>query len=314
MKNKKIRIAVLSGGPSAEYAVSLNTGRQVMKNLDKKKYGARRVVISKTGKWALSPVFIKKNFDAVFLAMHGEYGEDGTIQKILEKNKILFTGSGARASRLGMDKIRSGAVFRQAGLNVPRFIKARNIFPFEKGGLRGISFPIVVKPNDRGSSVGTGVARNPKELAVKIKKARKFSGDILIQEYIKGREFTCGVLEIGGRPRAFLPTEIIPKTSGFFDYFAKYTKGASQEITPPPNLLKIKIAELQKIALRAHQAIGCCGFSRTDMILGPDDKFYVLEINTIPGLTETSLFPKAAKASGISFKKLLDLIIRAARK
>lgn len=315
----KIRVAVVCGGPSAEYAVSVKTAGQVIKNLDRGKYAPRFVKIGKTGKWPavhslksgerpVSLKFLKKNFNIVFIAMHGEYGEDGTLQKKLEAAGIKYTGSGPAASRLGMDKVRSAAVFRRAGLIVPRHIL------WKRGARIAFNFPVIVKPADRGSSVGTGVARNQKELAEKIKKAWKFSRDILVQEYVRGREFTCGVLEINGRPRALLPTEIIPKTSGFFDYSAKYTKGASQEITPPPNLPKTKILELQKIALRAHKAIGCRGFSRTDMIFGPDDKFYVLEINTIPGLTETSLFPKAAKAGGINFKKLLDLIIRAVLK
>lgn len=309
---KKIRVAVLCGGPSAEYGVSLKTAAQVMKNLDKRKFSARFLKIGKDGKWPMAPRNLRKNFDVVFIAMHGEYGEDGRVQKILERVKIPYTGSGPVASRLGLDKARSAAVFQRAGLLVPRFVRNKMRHDF--------FYPVVVKPNDRGSSVGITIVKSPKNLASAVAKARKFSRDILIQEYIHGREFTCGVLEVGGRPQPFLPTEIIPRASIFFDYKAKYAKGGSQEITPP-HLPKNKIAEIKKIALAAHRAIGARGFSRTDVILSSQifpparggvrggGRFYVLEINTIPGMTEASLLPKAARASGISFKKLLTLII-----
>lgn len=327
---KKIRVAVLSGGPSAEHGVSLKTAAQVMKNLDKRKFSARLLKISKTGKWPVAPQNFRKNFDIVFIAMHGEYGEDGRVQKILEHAGVPYTGSGPAGSRLGLDKARSAAVFRRAGLLVPRFVRNKTRHNF--------FYPVVIKPNDRGSSVGITIVKSPKKLASAVAKARKFSRDILIQEYIKGREFTCGVLEVSGRPHAFLPTEIIPRASIFFDYKSKYAKGGSQEITPP-RLPKNKIAEIKKIALAAHRAVGARGFSRTDVILSSQtsplrkrnqispssllvrqgggwvgDKFYILEINTIPGMTEASLLPKAARASGISFKKLLDLIILAALK
>ncbi len=327
--NKKLRIAVLMGGPSAEHEVSLRTGRMILENLDKQKYFAKGIKISKKAEWPISPAEIKKGFDLVFIAMHGEYGEDGTVQKILDKYKIRYTGSGAKASALGMDKAKSSAVFKKAGLKAPDFslIHVGPKFNFKLE----IGYPAVVKPNDRGSSVGISIVESFSGLLPAIKKASEYSRDIMIQKYIKGREFTCGVLEFNGKPKPFLPTEIIPRSSRFFDYDAKYTSGASREITPP-RLPNSQIRKIQEIAVKAHKAIGARGFSRTDMIMesrSQSDRgssiesgqsnaqhrtsnIYVLEINTIPGMTETSLLPQAAKAGGISFPKLLDLIIESA--
>lgn len=302
---KKIRIAVLMGGPSAEHEISLKSGRMVLKFLDKNKYAARPIIISKNGRWPITLPKLKKSFDVAFIAMHGEYGEDGTIQSILEKYKIPYTGSPAKASRLGMDKIKSLILFKKAGLNIPPRTK---------------KMPLVVKPADRGSSVGTSIVKNIDDLPRAIKSAKKYSPKILIEKYIEGREITCGVIEKNGRLIALPSTEIIPKTNTFFDYHAKYTPGASLEITPAPNLMKKTIRGIQTAALKAHQAIGARGFSRTDMIIekskgkSQKSKIYVLEINTIPGLTKMSLLPQEAKTAGISFSTLLDIIIESALK
>jgi D-alanine-D-alanine ligase len=292
--NKKIRVAVLVGGPSSEYEISLQSGAQVLANLDTAKYRARSIRISKFGRWPISFKKIKKNFDVCFIAMHGEYGEDGTVQSALERCSIPFTGSGSAASRLGMDKIASAEIFKKAGLFVPP---------------KAVKFPMVVKPADRGSSAGVSIAGNKSELAEALKKALKYSGNILVQKRLLGREFTCGVIERRGKIIALPPTEIIPDAK-FFDYRAKYA-GASQEITPP-KLPKSQIKKIQNTALTAHKAIGASGLSRTDMILDKKDNLYVLEINTIPGMTQASLLPQQARAAGISFSQLLDIIIDAA--
>lgn len=299
--NKKLRIAVLMGGPSAEHEISLRTGRMIIDNLNREKYSVRGIKISKTAKWPVKPAAIKFFFDMVFIAMHGEYGEDGTVQRILTKAKIPYTGSRARASRLGMDKVKSLALFEKFGLKIPQTF----LWP-----ARVSDYPVVVKPNDRGSSVGISIVERFQDLPAAVDLALKYSPNVLAQEYIKGREFTCGVIEIGGKLKSFLPTEIIPLRSRFFDYKSKYQSGASKEITPP-DLSKDEIKVLQVMAVKAHRIIGARGFSRTDMILR-DGQFYVLEINTVPGLTETSLLPQAAKAEGISFPRLLDLIIETA--
>lgn len=302
---QKIRVGVLMGGPSAEHEISLKTGEQVLENIDRKKYEAEAVNIGKGGKWPISFADFKKRFDVAFIALHGEYGEDGTVQKLLEKEKIRFTGSDSKASKLGMDKTKSSSIFQKIGLTTPRFSVLRN------GNGFLFDFPAVVKPVDRGSSVGMSIVENIRDLAYAVELAQKYSLNVMIEEYIRGKELTCGILEINGKPKAMIPTEILPQKAKFFDFEAKYEPGASLELTPP-KLFKDQIQKIQEMAIAAHKAIGARGFSRTDMILRNDENIYVLEINTVPGMTETSLFPQGAKAAGIGFSKTLDYIIEAA--
>lgn len=301
MIGKKLKIVVLAGGPSSEHEVSLKTASNVVAKLDKKKYDVQQIIISKEGKWPISPE--KLLADVVFIAMHGVYGEDGTIQSILEKTGVPYTGSDVVASKLGMDKRKSSEVFASNGLLVP-----------ESFDVSRCKFPVVVKPADGGSSVGVAIVETPDLLEKAIHEAGKHSRDILIQEYIEGRELTCGVLDDGlGNAIALPPTEIIPVARKFFDYHSKYIVGASREVTPPDLPEKI-IKAIQETALKAHKSIGCSGMSRTDVIIKNSEpsKIYVLEINTIPGLTETSLLPQQALAAGMSFTELLDRIIAAA--
>lgn len=301
--SKKLRVTVLIGGPSAEHEVSLNTGKMIAKALNRKKYNVKTVTISKRGEWPIELPELKKDTHVVFNAMHGEYGEDGTIQKILDRAKISYTGSGARASKIGIDKIACHKLFAKARLNSPAFTVSRNLSAIAKLGL-----PLVVKPINRGSSVGTTIVYEWKQLARAIHNAEKYSPCVMFQRFIAGRELTCGVIEKNGKLIALPLTEIIPKKSNFFDYTAKYTKGASQEITPARVSSKITSA-VQRAAITAHRVVGCCGYSRSDFVLGNDGRLYILEINTLPGMTATSLLPQGAAAKGISFPRLLDIII-----
>ncbi len=304
-QNSKIRVAVLMGGPSSEHDISLKSGRMVLAHLDRKQYAPKAVRISRKGKWPIIPSELKKKFDVVFVAMHGEYGEDGTVQRILSKYNIPFTGSGTKASQIGIDKVRSSVLFEERGLAVPDFAVMGGAKKFM------FDFPIVVKPADRGSSVGVSIVRDIRELPAALKEAEKFSTRVMVQKFIRGRELTCGVLEINGKPQALPPTEIITKGSAFFDYRAKYTAGATHEITPA-RLTGDEVRNVQEQAVKAHKIIGARGMSRSDFILGDDGRVYILEINTIPGMTKTSLLPQQAKAEGISFPELLDRIIQAA--
>ena len=345
---KKRRILVFMGGPSSEHEVSLNTGKEVIKNLDKQKYIAEPVVITKNGKWLMPPVkrlllensvlssgagkslilaepqaLKKMNYmkpDAVFIAMHGEFGEDGTVQGLLESFGIPYTGSGILASSLGMDKPRQSALFRQAGLDIPYFIVAqKDEWKKNKNRiLRGIAekfvFPCVVKPANRGSSVGVSiVGSDPTKLESALNSAFSYSDSVLVQKFIKGREITCGVVENEkGLLLPLPPTEILAKAGAFYDYKSKYADGGSEHIIPPRNISMRLLKKIQDAACLTHNILGCRGMSRTDFILSPKGKLYVLEINTLPGMTSTSLLPEAAKTAGISFPKLLDLIIQSA--
>lgn len=256
--------------------------------------------------------------DAVaFIAMHGPYGEDGTLQGLLELAGIPYTGSGVLASALAMDKALSAEVFARHGISVPPHIAFnKKEWTKKQTALRkqisALGWPLVVKPRNLGSSVGITIVQKPSELGAAIRLALNHSAEVMAQKYIKGREIACGVIDKGipGTETPLQPTEIIPKESAFFDYRAKYTPGASEEITPP-RLPKSVIKTIRQTALACHRILGCSGMSRTDMILeGP--KLYVLEANTIPGMTETSLLPQGAKACGISFPQLLERIIVAA--
>lgn len=314
---EKIYIAVLSGGPSSEHEVSLKSGEMVKDGLDKERYEPIPVRIFKNGTWELDARDIRKNAAGVFIAMHGTYGEDGTVQSILETHGIPYTGSDSYASALGMNKFLSLRLFRDGGLSVPATILLtqrewrKDFHAIEKRVIQEIGFPLVVKPNNQGSSVGVHIVRKKEELREALAHTLGFYREVLAQEFIEGREFTCGVLDHGWTESAFplLPTEIVPRASEFFDYKAKYEEGGSMEITPPENLSSHDVKNIRGSALSAHILIGASGFSRTDMIMDKKGTVYVLEINTIPGLTKESLIPKEAAASGMSFAKLLDTIV-----
>ena len=350
MSRKKIKIAVLMGGPSAEHEVSLNTGKEILAHLDPKKYDALPVMIAKNGQWLLhasektkvnlpdgSLALIKKGAalteasavkelsqekaDVVFIALHGKYGEDGTVQGLLETVGMPYTGSGVLASALGMDKPRSLTIFREAGIPVPDFMVTRasdlkkNKHSVIAKWIRRFSLPLVVKPADHGSSVGVSIVKKRENIAAAVKEAGQYSKEIIIQKFIRGRELTCGVLEMpGGKIKALPPVEIVPRLAGFYDYRSKYADGGSDHVIPPRGMAARQIKTVQDLALCAHSAIGAAGMSRSDFILAPNGKFYILEINTIPGMTGTSLLPQAAAAAGITFPRLLDAIIRSAMK
>ena len=337
---KKLKLIVLMGGKSPEHEVSVISGTEVVNNLDENKYEALPVVISKNGtEWKLTskssllkldnPLNLrgttselvlsesreisginsatKGKIDLVFIAMHGPYGEDGTVQGMLELTGIPYTGSKVLASALGMDK----EVFRRLMLSeklpVPKSVilhKGKKYAVLTKSLGR---FPYFVKPVSGGSSVGASIASNINELRKSINLAFKYDDRILIDEFVKGIEVTCAV--IGNDDPVALPViEIKPLKSKFFDYESKYSESGSEEIVPA-RISKTLTAEIQKMAVKVYKVVGCRGFGRIDFILQNDKHPIILEINTIPGLTSMSLLPKAAKAAGIPYSKLLDKII-----
>jgi D-alanine-D-alanine ligase len=327
---KKIRVAVLMGGIGVEREVSLVSGKSVVAALDKEKYEAVPIEISADGKrWQLmdlraiessnptigreevseSLALIKeqeKNLDlpktglsveVVFIALHGKYGEDGAVQGLLDYIGAPYTGSGVLASAIGMNKVAFKRAIDHLGVKVPKW----QIYEEEAE----VELPAVIKPVDQGSSVGVSIVRNKDELTIAIAKAKKYSKEVLIEEYIKGVEVSAGIL--GNKRLTALPlVEICPKNE-FFDYEAKYTEGMCEEIVPArisENLTK----EIQRQAMMIYATIGCRGFGRVDFIIR-DEVPYALEINTIPGLTPNSLLPKEARAMGITYAELLDKII-----
>jgi D-alanine-D-alanine ligase len=252
-----------------------------------------------------------KHIDIALLALHGKKGEDGAVQGFLELLDLRYVGSGVLASALAMNKAVSKQFFKSVGLTVPRDLlvhKGQDIDPDKI--FASLGNPVVIKPVAEGSSIGLNICRTSQELRDGIKGAFSLSAELMVEEYIDGREVSCAVL--GNRhPQALPVIEIIPqKQYGFFSYTAKYVPGASEEICPAV-LPRERYEKVQACAVAAHEVLGCRNLTRTDMMV-TDQDIYVLEINTLPGMTENSLFPLAARTAGLSFSKLLDKLIELA--
>jgi len=254
--------------------------------------------------------------DVAFIAMHGPYGEDGTVQGLLELLGIPYTGSGVLASALAMDKLRSRQLFEWHRIPVPAYLSVTVAVWRDRGHVhrqvaQDLGYPCVVKPNAVGSSIGVSLVREPTALDPAVEAAFAYGPIVLIEEYLSGTEITCGIVDDPetGDPAALPLIEVVPHAE-FYSYQAKYAPGGSDHIIPAR--VSKQVAQLaQALALRAHQALGCEGMSRVDMIARGDD-LVVLEVNTIPGMTVTSLLPHAAQSAGIEFPELLHRIIRSA--
>ncbi len=301
----KKTIALLYGGISSERAVSLNSGEQVYQALDKQKYEIRRYD-TKTDLPRL--VAEAGEINAALIILHGAYGEDGTVQGMLELLDIPYQGAGVLGSSLAMNKLAAKQLYEQSGIPVPPYlaIHQRDNLP-PRRIIDRIGLPLVVKPTVGGSSIGMSIVRKAEALPGALADAFAQDRSVIVESYIQGTEITASVL--GNDTLTALPLiEIIPSGKyEFFDYEAKYTAGATQEICPA-RIDDALAQKAQTYAQMAHSALFCKGYSRTDMILRGQD-FFVLETNTIPGMTRTSLFPQAAQAAGISFSQLLDRLI-----
>jgi len=234
---------------------------------------------------------------------------------MLESRGMPYTGSKVLASALAMNKIFSALIFKANGLNTPDFehITERRWKKYKTRAIKAVTgkigFPCVVKPANQGSAVGVSIVKNETELKLALDKSFKKYKWMIAQKFIKGKEATCGVVEIEGKACPFPPTHILPKLEEFYDYKSKYKKNGSTHICPA-DFSKDMNAKIQDLAVKAHLALGCRGMSRTDIFAGDDGNPYILETNTIPGMTPTSLYPEAAAKAGISFSKMLDLIIQ----
>jgi D-alanine-D-alanine ligase len=306
------RVGVLMGGPSSEREISLKSGKAVLSALKESGIDAVGIDIITDNKEENIRLLNSYSLDCVFIALHGRFGEDGSIQEILEEIDLPYTGSGVKASRLAMDKIGALKIFKAGKLYVPRSQSLeRASYNENKKFKNDLGLPVVVKPANHGSSIGLSIVELEREIPAAIELAFQFDQRIVIEEYISGRELTVGVLD----ERALPVIEIVPKHK-FFDFEAKYKAGLTDYIVPA--LLKPEIAEeVQQAALEAHKLLGCFGCSRTDIILSQKNIPFVLETNTIPGMTATSLLPKAARILGIDFNqlclKLLELAYEKAK-
>jgi D-alanine-D-alanine ligase len=327
----KKHVVVLMGGMSAEYEVSMRSGAQIAKHLDRDAYDVSSVEITQHGEWVFPgrareyldvvdalPKLKSLHPDCVFIALHGPFGEDGRMQGLLDLLGVPYTGSGCAASALSMDKVRAKAVAEHGGVLVADHVVFdrpewdRDPAEITRLVSDTIRFPCVVKCPTQGSSLGMAMPQTVTDFAAAVREVLRFGSTVLVEKYLSGLELTCGVLDLDETRGAYaLPvTEIRPVKAKFFDYGAKYTPGATKEITPAQIDDAVR-DNVQEIAVRAHELMGCRGFSRSDMILC-ENEVYWLEINTIPGFTETSLLPQMAAADDMSFTELVGAIVEAA--
>lgn len=300
MKSKKI--AVLMGGLSAEREVSLKSGAAVHQALLARGYQAVAVDAGRD----LAAVLVQEKVEAAFIALHGRYGEDGCVQGLLELLEIPYTGSGVLASALAMHKLYSKQTFTAAGILTAPFHHFRRGQQVRLADL-AFGLPLVVKPVQEGSSVGVSIVRREEQLEAALAEAFRHDAEILVEQYIKGQEVQVGILDdlpIGA-------IEIVPKNE-FYDFEAKYTDGMAEHIFPA-RLEQALYLKAQQIGLAAHTALGCSGYSRVDLLVTEAGESYVLEVNTLPGMTALSLLPEiAAKGAGLPFGELVERIIESA--
>jgi D-alanine-D-alanine ligase len=299
MKTKKI--GVLMGGLSAEREVSLKSGAAVHKALVARGYNAVAIDVGRD----LAGRLAEEQVEIAFVCLHGRYGEDGAVQGLLELIGIPYTGSGVLASALAMDKVFAKKIFAASGLTITPYVVFRkgespeiSMLPFE--------LPVVVKPSREGSSVGVSIVKTAEDLPKALESAFSYDNEILVEKYVKGREIQVGILDEKGLGAI----EIVPKKE-FYDFEAKYTDGMATHIMPAP-LPKDRYDELLGLGERAHAALGCSGYSRVDFIVTEGKEAYLLEVNTLPGMTALSLLPEIAQHAGIGFEELVERIIRSA--
>lgn len=294
---KKMKIAVLYGGPSSEREISLKSGSAVINALNNLKIKNFPVIVNNDLKWVDTIKKVKADF--VFIALHGKFGEDGTVQSILEFLKIPYSGSGVLASALSMNKPKAKEIFTFNKIQTPPW---RVITRADE--IRDFSTPFVVKPIDEGSAIGVSVVFNHREIKAALKTAFKYGKKILVEKYIDGTELTVAILG-----KTALPViEIVPKGK-FYDFDSKYKPGMSEHIIPA-RLPKTILKKSQEIALKAFRSLGCKAFGRVDIKVNSEKEIFVLELNTIPGMTQTSLLPDAARAAGLSFEEMILEMIK----
>jgi D-alanine-D-alanine ligase len=299
--NKKI--GVLLGGLSSEREVSLASGSAILAALKEKGHQAVAIDVDRDAARKIHA----QHIDAAFIALHGKFGEDGAVQGLLEIMGIPYTGSGVLASALGMNKTISKQVFRSKGLQVgPYEIIYTGDAAKASDVIDQLKFPVVVKPHAEGSSVGVSLVFKKEEVEPAIELAFKYGGEILIEKFIRGKEVQVGILG----ERALGAIEIVPKRA-FYDYAAKYEKGMSDHFFPA-RIADDDYQRTLEAGLAAHRALGCRGYSRVDFIIDEEGLPYILEVNTLPGMTATSLLPEIAKGVGISFPDLVEEILRLA--
>jgi D-alanine-D-alanine ligase len=301
---KKKRIGVLMGGMSSEREVSLMSGGAILQALLESGYNA----VSVEADEILAQRLREEKIEVAFIGLHGSLGEDGSVQGLLEMMRIPYTGSGILASALAMNKAVSRQIFQQNGLPVPRSIF---LAKQAEGGMDPrkipLPLPVVIKPCQEGSSVGVTIVSHPRDLLPAAEKAFGYGGGILVEEFIKGREIQVGILD----GVALGAIEIVPRVE-FYNYEAKYTDGLAEHLFPAP-LPKMEYQKALDLGYQAHRLLGCDGGTRVDLLYREPGEFFVLEVNTLPGMTPLSLLPDIARGVGILFPDLVERILKGAR-
>jgi D-alanine-D-alanine ligase len=306
----KTRVAVIYGGRSGEHEVSLRSAKSIIDAMDPEKYKVLHYLISKEGKWSPRPIVPEPRgnpeIDVVFPVLHGTFGEDGTVQGLLELAELPYVGAGVLASSLSMDKEMMKRVAAAQGLPVVEYF----VVPCNGAWSFDLDFPKFVKPANLGSSVGISKVRNEQELAAAIELASSYDRKVIVERGIIGREFECAVLG-NDSPIAAVPCEILPSRD-FYDYEDKYLLNQAQTVIPA-NLSPEQTAELQRLAVECYRAVECEGMARVDFLLeDATGKLYINEINTIPGFTSISMYPKMWEYSGLAMPQLIDRLIELA--
>ncbi len=310
----KTKVAVVYGGRSGEHEISIRSARSILESLDRARYDVTEYFIGKDGKWSPSCILpepgANDGIDVVFPVLHGTYGEDGTMQGLLELADLAYVGPGVLASSVSMDKDVVKRLFRECGLPVVECVVLRRPDLDASGAAARFGYPLFVKPANLGSSVGISKVRDAAGLEAAVALAAQFDRKVIVERAIAGREFECSVLG-NDDPLSSLACEVLPSRE-FYDYEDKYLLDAAR-IEMPANLAPEKMSELRRYAVEAYRAAECEGMARVDFLLeAATDKLYINEINTIPGFTSISMFPKMWEHSGLLFGQLVDRLIELA--
>jgi len=305
-KFKGKRIGVLCGGTSREREVSIRSGNKIFSALKKIGLNAKLIIIE--GDFVGE--ILKEKIDVAFVIFHGKPGEDGKVQGFLELLKIPYTGSGVLASSCGMNKIISKKIFIASGIPTPPavFIYRYENIEEKIKEIKKIGLPVIIKPKDEGSSIGVEIVKEENNLKEIIERKREEYKDIIVEKYIKGKIVTTGVLGTGKEAFALPVLELRPLKREFYDYYAKYTKGETEFIIPA-ELEKETYKKLQEYSVMAHKVLECRGFSRVDGVVSEKNEIYILEVNTLPGMTDLSDLPAEAEKAGLSYEDLVLFIL-----
>ena len=298
-----MKVGVIMGGISSEREISLKSGKSIIENIDKNKYEVIPVVIDEK----VDIINKVKDLDFALLALHGKFGEDGTVQSVLQTLDIPYSGCGPLTSALCMDKDLTKTVLEANGIRTARWLNVKSVEEIDYEAIENIGYPVFIKPTNGGSSVATFKIYDKEKVQEAVEEGLKWDIEVMIEEFIDGNEITCPVFD-----NKLFPVIAIKPKSDFFDYTQKYSENGADEVLV--ELEEDLYKEVKEMALKTYKALKCEVYSRIDMIVNKEGTPYILEVNTLPGMTAASLFPKSAKGEGYSFSEFLDLIIETSLK